>query len=186
MRRKNLDETQIRECVTRALLQLMKEKEYGEISVGEIAERAGVHRATFYRHFRSKEDVLESFLSEIFKSAEEGRKLLQEDFTSFIRPVFQALYDKKEPILLLHKAGLSELFMNALKVYFDFHEEDKGEAPDPKSYGIKVRNKTSGDGLLEAYKTAYRIGGIYSCLLLWFSHGMRETPEEMTRIAASM
>ena len=69
MRRKDLDEDRIRECLTGALLQLMKEKEFGAVSVGEIAERAGVHRATFYRRFRSKEDVLRAFLSQIFKGA---------------------------------------------------------------------------------------------------------------------
>ena len=115
MRRKDLDEDRIRECLTGALLQLMKEKEFGAVSVGEIAERAGVHRATFYRHFRSKEDVLRAFLSQIFKGAAVNREMLQKDFSSFIMPVFQALYDKRELILLLHRAGLSGLFMDALK-----------------------------------------------------------------------
>lgn len=186
MRRKDLGETQIRECVTEALLQLMKEKDYSAISVGEIAERAGVHRATFYRHFRSKEDVLRDFLSEIFKAAQENKELLHSGFASFIRPVFEALYDKKGAILLLHGAGLSGLFMDALKDYFDFHEEEKEETSNSERYSINVENKTSGGGLIEKYSTAYRIGGIYSCLLLWFAHGMRETPEEMTYIAASM
>lgn len=184
MRRKDLDADRIRECLTGALLQLMKEKEFGAVSVGEIAERAGVHRATFYRHFRSKEDVLRAFLSQIFKGAAGNREMLQKDFSSFIMPVFQALYDKRELILLLHCAGLSGLFMDALKDYFD--SNGQREAPGREKTGADGREKTSGAGLLEEYRTAYRIGGIYSCLLLWFSHGMTETPEEMTRIAASM
>jgi AcrR family transcriptional regulator len=184
MRRKDLDEDRIRECLTGALLQLMKEKEYGAVSVGEIAGRAGVHRATFYRHFRSKEDVLRAFLSQIFKGAAENREMLQKDFSSFIRPVFQTLYDKKEPILLLQCAGLSGLFMDALKDYFDL--DGQREAPGREKTGAGGGETTFGAGLLEEYRTAYRIGGIYSCLLLWFSHGMAETPEEMTRIASSM
>ncbi len=184
MRRKDLDEDQIRECLTGALLQLMKEKEYGAVSVGEIAERASVHRATVYRHFRSKEDILRAFLSQIFKGAAGNREMLQKDFSSFIRPVFQTLYDKREPILLLYRAGLSGLFMDVLKDYFDMNGQR--EAPGREKPDAGGRKKTSGAGLLEEYRTAYRIGGIYSCLLLWFSHGMEETPEEMTRIAASM
>ena len=58
MRRKDLDHNLIQNCVMEALLQLMKKKNYTEISVGEIAARAGVHRATFYRHFKDKYDVM--------------------------------------------------------------------------------------------------------------------------------
>ena len=76
LRRKNLDHSLIREYLTEALMQIMEKKDYGDISVGEIAERAGVHRATFYRHFSSKEDVLRCCISEIIKEAEGDRKIL--------------------------------------------------------------------------------------------------------------
>lgn len=174
LRRKNLDHSLIREYLTEALMQLMEKKDYGDISVGEIAERAGVHRATFYRHFSSKEDVLRCCLSEIIKEAEGDREILQKDFASFIKPVFQALYDKKKQILSMDSAGLSGLLMDVLRDYFDFDEEKEGGVPE-------VNNVVT-----EQYRTAYRIGGIYSCLLLWFSHDMRETPEEMAQIASSM
>lgn len=173
MRRKDLDKSLIREYVTEALLQLLEKKDYDEISVREIAERAGVHRATFYRHFRSKEDVLRCCFVEILKGAEGDRELLHKDFASFIQPVFQALYDKKEQILLLNRAHLTGLLMDVLKDYFGFEDEPE-------------ENMISVSQMVEQYRSAYRIGGIYSCLLFWFSHDMKETPEEMARIAASM
>ena len=43
----------------------------------------------------------------------------------------------------------------------------------------KVLNK-------EDYAMAYRIGGIYFCLVLWLCHDMGETPEEMAQMAASL
>lgn len=135
-----------------------------------------MHRATFYRHFSSKEDVLRCCVSEIIKEAEGDREILQQDFASFIEPVFQALDDKKKQILSLDSAGLSGLLMDVLRDYFDFDEEEE------KEWGGQGTN----DAAREQYRTAYRIGGIYSCLLLWFSHDMRETPEEMAQIASSM
>ena len=42
----------------------MKTKNYNDIAVGEIARQAGIHRATFYRHFTSKEEVLRCCLFE--------------------------------------------------------------------------------------------------------------------------
>ncbi len=168
MRRKDLDQSLIREYIAEALMQLLEKKDYGDISVGEIAERAGVHRATFYRHFSSKEDLLRCCIFEMIRKAEGDRELLHEDFTSFIRPVFQALYDKREQMLSVHRSGLSGLLMDVLKDYFEFDEEYEA------------------DDALEKYRTAYQIGGIYACLLLWFSHDMKETPEEMAKIAASI
>jgi AcrR family transcriptional regulator len=173
MRRKDLDNSLIREYVTEALLQLLEKKDYDEISVREIAERAGVHRATFYRHFSSKEDVLRSCFVEILKGAEGDRKLLHKDFAAFIRPVFQALYDRREEILLLNRAHLTGLLMDVLKDYFGFED-------------VPAKDLDSVGQMIEQYRSAYRIGGIYSCLLFWFSHDMKETPEDMARIAAAM
>lgn len=168
LRRKDLDHSLIRGYIAEAFLQLLQTKEYSDISVSEIAERAGVHRATFYRHFGSKEEVLRGCLSRMLREAEGDRTLLPSDFASFIRPVFQAFYDNRERMLLLNRAGLSVQLLDVLKEYFQF---DKIPADCDNT---------------EQYRIAYRIGGIYSCLLLWFSHEMRETPEEMTRIAESL
>ncbi len=49
-----------------AFQELMSEKSYSEITVGEIAERADVGRVTFYRHFDSKADVLVSLHDNTF------------------------------------------------------------------------------------------------------------------------
>ena len=188
MRRKDLDHSLIQNCVMEALMQLMKTKNYTEISVGEIVARAAVHRATFYRHFTSKDDVLRCCLSRMLKEAEEDRDLLHTDFSAFIRPVFQTFYENRTQMLFLNRAGLSGQLLDVLKDYFQFDAipdimtENPAEEADTGCGAGKVRVSTNA----EKYRMAYRIGGIYSCLLLWFSHDMQETPEEMTKIAVSM
>jgi len=47
-----------RDRLGRALLELMRDKEYEDIEVREIAARAGVGRSTFYTHFEDKDDLL--------------------------------------------------------------------------------------------------------------------------------
>ena len=42
-----------------ALVDLIKEKRFDEITVQNVIDRAGVGRSTFYSHFRDKEDVFE-------------------------------------------------------------------------------------------------------------------------------
>ncbi|MGN1022866.1 MAG: TetR/AcrR family transcriptional regulator [Lachnospiraceae bacterium] len=167
-RRKDLDHALIQKCVMDALLQLLKDRDYADLSVSDIAKQAGVHRATFYRHFSSKDEVLRCCLSRMLQKAEGTKEVPQTDFSAFILPVFQAFYENREQLLVLNQAGLSGQLLQVLKEYFAFDDAAKSSSN------------------ISQYRLAYRIGGIYSCLLLWFSHDMRETPEEMTKIAASL
>ena len=56
-----------RSALKQAFAQLMDEKHFGEISVGEIADRANIGRSTFYRHFNGKQDVLIALHEDIFE-----------------------------------------------------------------------------------------------------------------------
>jgi AcrR family transcriptional regulator len=57
-------------AVTNALMALIQERAFREITVGDILKRAGVGRATFYAHFRGKEDVLYSSYERLFTALE--------------------------------------------------------------------------------------------------------------------
>ncbi len=48
----------VMESITGALLQLMEHKPLAEITVAELCRRAGISRISFYRNFKSKEDIL--------------------------------------------------------------------------------------------------------------------------------
>jgi AcrR family transcriptional regulator len=47
-----------------ALIELTAERGFDSITVGDIAERAKVNRATFYRHFQDKYDLVERIFQE--------------------------------------------------------------------------------------------------------------------------
>ncbi len=59
-----------------ALLSLIPEKGYYAITVGDIAERAMVNRATFYRHYEDKEDLLLRGIDEVLQELVEQLKPL--------------------------------------------------------------------------------------------------------------
>ena len=44
----------------------LKEKDYGDISIEDILQKANVARSTFYAHFKTKDEVLDSLLDNIF------------------------------------------------------------------------------------------------------------------------
>ena len=58
----------LKERIADALLELCSEKSFPDISISEITDRADVGRATYYRHFSSKEDVIAFKFKTIFES----------------------------------------------------------------------------------------------------------------------
>ena len=55
-----------RQLLWQALIALIQEKDYSEITIQDIADRANVNRVTFYLHYRDKRDLLERSAETIF------------------------------------------------------------------------------------------------------------------------
>jgi AcrR family transcriptional regulator len=53
-----------------ALVALIQEREFTDITVQHILDRAGVGRATFYAHYRNKDDALHSSYESVFAAFE--------------------------------------------------------------------------------------------------------------------
>src|SRR5260370_19685711 len=66
-RSKDLRVRRTRKWLQDALSALMKEKPFQDIQITEITERAQVSRPTYYLHFRSKEELLLSYVDTIFE-----------------------------------------------------------------------------------------------------------------------
>jgi AcrR family transcriptional regulator len=57
---------QSREWIILSLLQLMDNQVYSDISITDIARKAGLARQTFYRNYQDKDDILFDFLRHQF------------------------------------------------------------------------------------------------------------------------
>lgn len=68
MKKENPLTVQSKQWILEALLKLMEEKNYEKITIKELTARADLDRKTFYRNFRSKEEVLYLQLQEFHDS----------------------------------------------------------------------------------------------------------------------
>jgi AcrR family transcriptional regulator len=64
-----------RSLIQQAFSELLAEKGFGAITVQDITERAGIHRATFYAHYPDKFALLEETLRSAFRAELEKRTL---------------------------------------------------------------------------------------------------------------
>ncbi len=193
MRRKEMNEERIREYIAEALLILLKKKSYQEITIGEIAEKAGVNRSSYYRHFETREDIIRYYLASLMKKAmtryEEAPvhrdSQSGEDFPIYLRSVLETMYEHKEELLLLHRNGLSSNLLEELERYFGMQEKDVSDAGDQQTERAETLARQMECRTEEQYQLEYRIGGIYASLILWLRRDMQETPEELAKIALS-
>lgn len=96
--------------IKNALLELIQEKNYPDITVGEITDRGNIGRSTLYKHYQSKADVLVDIHKDIFEHLFRGLStseswLSLEPFPALI--LFFERYRRlgKNPFSLSYKLG---------------------------------------------------------------------------------
>ena len=67
--------TRTRGLILQAFMELLPEKGFQSVSVLDIAEKAGINRATFYAHFPDKYALLDHSISQMFRQELEKRTL---------------------------------------------------------------------------------------------------------------
>ena len=96
MKKENLTKSYIYQ----AYLQLLSNQDYNDISICNICTKAGVSRMSFYRNFKSKEDLTFKGIEEITKVMEEEIKKLESVSTYSVLKVFFEYTKKfKQPLL---------------------------------------------------------------------------------------
>ncbi|MDR3661783.1 MAG: TetR/AcrR family transcriptional regulator, partial [Mycobacterium sp.] len=63
-KRRRMDGAQRRELIVHAARSLLSEHPYDDVSIGDIAAKAGVTRTVLYDHFPSKKSLVLSFLND--------------------------------------------------------------------------------------------------------------------------
>lgn len=103
--------------IVTALFKLMNKYDYTKISVSDIAQKAGVGRATFYRHFKNKEDIIEFYFTHHTKEFIFEQKYYprcKDDYMQIARSVFEKFKTNIACFKLIKKAHLEYLYLNFL------------------------------------------------------------------------
>jgi AcrR family transcriptional regulator len=163
MRRKSITTIMMKDYIVQSLLILMRKKPFASISIGEIAGKAGVDRSTYYRNFKSKEDIIKFFVKNVWY---EYRLVYDKtaSYKSHLQKLLTYYIKYKREFLLIHKHGLTHLILDELDDFFKAISEDKAFPAEDRS------------------RIYWYAGAIYNTVLLWFSTEMKESPEKLSEM----
>lgn len=148
----------VRKSILTALYELMKVKPFSEIHIQEITEKAGVSRISYYRNYKSKEDILDSYMLYETSKFHEAHKGENEE--EFLFHLLEHLQHFKEQFRLLYQNNLSYLFAEHIYSWCG----PKKETEDHEAY------------LLSA--TSYAIFGFVD---EWIKRGMNGDPRDVSK-----
>jgi AcrR family transcriptional regulator len=173
-----------RSALRNALAGLIREKGYSSVTVEEITQRAGVGRATFYLHYRDKEDLL---LEHLMDLARDRVKLLAEipldgwdieanpPYPAFLllfqnaaenAPLFRVVLHGEGSMLVTQR--LRDIIRVALDTVIQPHEEQEG--------GLSLSTSIPLDFL-----ASYLAGALVGSIGWWLEQDSGLDAVEMTR-----
>lgn len=179
-----------RQALRNALIELTKKKDYDSISIEEITEYANLGRATFYLHYKDKEDLL---LEQFSEMADEKVRLIAEiPFSDWLpdpgkkkakakqsqllplQIVFQHVYDHADfYYVLLKSENSSKIVERIRKISIEsivkFVETKMQTDPIPILFVVPIE-----------FFASFFSGALLSCISWWLEEDMRHSPEEMT------
>ncbi|MGZ9899286.1 TetR/AcrR family transcriptional regulator [Shewanella gaetbuli] len=145
-----------------ALLRLLKEQDFDDISISKITQEAGVSRMTFYRNFETKEQIVKHIMQSTHDDIFQAIQRIENPTLEHILNLRFVAIQKNTAILNL---GAQAYTMNVMQ---QFHDE---KLDDFKFF--------LGDA--DQFATAFYLGGLNLLTAKWIETGMKESPNMMTQ-----
>lgn len=148
--------------LTDAFLSLLAKKPIEDISISELVDTAGVGRASFYRNYERKEDILKAHLDILFRDwTDEWNKNSEMPLSEQVRIMISHFEKHRSFYQLLNERGLVYLLKDVIIGIC---------GPKPEY------EKT------QAYATAFVAYTLYGWIDVWFQRGMVESADEIAEL----
>ena len=155
-----------RECIETALVLLMRERPYAEITITDVIRRSGVSRSAFYRNYSTKEEVL----STVFGKAVDlivsliSVPLRANDPRGCYSILFREMQSQWELFEIITRANLEKALITGIN-------ERLLRALNPQDTRARI-------------KVLSWVGSTMNVLLDWFRNGMKVPAEDMARLCS--
>lgn len=165
-----------RESIFSAFIELLSEKDFNQITVGEIIDRADVGRATFYAHFETKDSLLAELCEELFCHIFDAENNQQSDHKhifncdapdSVFLHLLQHLQKNDNNIRKLLSCPNNELFLRHFKINLQRLIISK----------LSLFETRKSDKLPDSFWVNHIASTFVETVRWWIDNGMNEPPE---------
>lgn len=166
MNRSEQTETDIQ--LADALMNLMEKKPFQKITVNELCLQAGIHRSTFYLHYKDKYDLLTFSLERTFKAFENTLDTM--NTLDFLISFLSYCQEKEKIFSHIFTSGLD------LELQTILHEFLK------KNFIKYSHEKNAGKALLPGpmeYLADFYVGGLMISVFQWMKNGYKIPKERL-------
>ena len=169
--------TSTKEDIKEALIQLLSEERFDNISISKLCMRAGINRGTFYLHYQDKYQMVDSLKSEIISQ-----------LSSYSMFEAENEYPKNLMIAKFHLLRANERLINALtrSHYIDFREAIREYITtiilSDKQKAATQRFLEENFHIPQKYALEIFLSSVEGIISLWIAGGAQEEPEEITDI----
>ena len=171
-----IEKNQTKLWIINSLLTLLERKDYATITINMIVDHAGLGRRTFYRHFKTKDEILHhcfkgcatQFSTYIAAHA-------PKDYREFCVVYFSFWNENMNMLTILNKSGIMYRFASEFESLVMMMSSQIGHDSKDKSAALKANPKYK-------YHFAYRTAGFWHVTELWSQEEPRKSPEEMADI----
>ena len=156
--------TYVRSRIISALMAMMQEQPFSDISISALASRAQVGRASFYRNFTDKEDVLRQENDRLMSRLKEAFESESHDEPNAFSVSLLNFYKAHSDFYLaLYQAGLVDMVLQTLL-------EHSGITPEMPNALAYLKSSI-----------AYML---YGWIIEWMKRGMPESGTELAKMIA--
>ncbi len=162
-----------KDAIAEALVSLIENNNYNEITIQEIAAICNISRRTIYRHFRTKDEILSySFRSCVLKLADYISLEDTKDLRKLCLTYFKFWEENIDRLLMMNDAG----------VLFSFGSEFDSlvsTIADQMLSRSASRPLSPSEISLFRYRFAFETAGFWQVTELWSQENPRRSAEEM-------
>lgn len=172
------EDNKTKRWIIEALFELLTHREYHDITISQIVGRAGLGRRTFYRYFKTKDEVV-AYATKLLMNefAETILKNHADTLETIAKSYFEFWENYIDVLLILNKAHLlyviednlvSLLYGVALKAG---HVSERMSSDTALAFYEKYK-----------YEFAFKLAGFWKVTVVWCSEEPRKSAEQMSKI----
>lgn len=153
-----------KENIQTALILLLKEKNWEDITINSIVEKAGVSRMAYYRNYKSKEDILFDIFGKFMaKLTEISLPYLQtKQWYAYWKVLFEYFAQHAESIKLLFDCNNKVFILDYLNHFYI--------------------NSIKTPSISERYRIYGQVGLFFNILVEWLENNMPISSEELAQV----